>query len=119
MEVDSQTWSRFGIPEGLDTDADELCNTMGALSCEEAGLTMFSGATADDMATFTRQGGEMHGIQAPLAGLSRAAVNSLSRVSSPFQFALEPSIFEVFEWHTGEKRGASSRSWIKDCLISW
>ena len=81
VEVDSQTWSQFAIPDSLDTDADELCTAMGADSCEGAGLTMFSGATADDMATFTRQGREMHGIVAPLSGLSRAAVNSLSRVN--------------------------------------
>ncbi len=81
MEVDSQTWSRFEIPEGLDTDAEQLCSAMGAPSCEDASLTMFSGATADDVASFTREGGEMHGIVAPLAGLSRAAVNSLSKVS--------------------------------------
>lgn len=80
MEVDGQTWSRFVIPEGLNTDADELCSVMGSTTCEEAGLAMFSGATADDMATFERLGGEMHGIVAPLAGLSRAAVNSLSKV---------------------------------------
>lgn len=81
VEVDEETWSRFEIPSGLDSNADELCNTLGALSCDEAGMALFSGATADDVAAFTRRGGEMHGIGAPLAGLSRAAVNSLSKVS--------------------------------------
>lgn len=80
VEVDDQTWSRFCIPGGLDTSADELCSSLGAPTCEAAGLSMFCGATADDVALFTRSGGEMHGLAAPLAGLSRAAVNSLSKV---------------------------------------
>lgn len=80
MEVDQQTWSRLEIPDGLDSDADELCFELGAAATGQAGLAFFSGATADDMAGFTRRGGEMQGLKAPLAGLSRAAVNSLSKV---------------------------------------
>lgn len=79
--MDAQTWSKFEIPQALDTDAEELCNTLGQASCEEADMAMFSGVTADDLAPFTRRGGVMQGIKAPLGGLSYAAVNALSKVS--------------------------------------
>jgi PP-loop superfamily ATP-utilizing enzyme len=80
LEVDDQTWSKFEIPQALDTDAEELCNTLGQTSCDEGDMAMFSGVTADDLAPFTRRGGRMQGIRAPLGSLSYAAVNALSKV---------------------------------------
>ncbi len=78
--MDDQTWSKFEIPQALDTDAEELCNTLGQTSCDEGDMAMFSGVTADDLAPFTRRGGRMQGIRAPLGSLSYAAVNALSKV---------------------------------------
>lgn len=96
LEVDERTWSKFEIPQALDTDAEELCNTLGQTTCEEADMVMFSGVTADNLAPFTRHGGVMQGIRAPLGGLSHAAVNALSKVVGlPDYFVVDTNAEEV------------------------
>ena len=44
-------------------------------------MVLFTGATCDDISSFSREGRILQGIKAPLAGTSRAAVNVLSKVS--------------------------------------
>ena len=81
MEVDAETWRRFQVPLALATDVDELCGDLADATCQEAGMVLFTGATCDDIFSFSREGRMLQGIKAPLAGISRAAVNVLSKVS--------------------------------------
>ena len=81
VEVDAATWRRFQVPLALATDVDELCGDLADATCQEAGMVLFTGATCDDISSFSREGRILQGIKAPLAGTSRAAVNVLSKVS--------------------------------------
>lgn len=61
-------------------DADRVCETLASLPCNDAGLVIFSGATADDLAN-SKNFLQLRNIKAPLARVSRATVNALSKVT--------------------------------------
>lgn len=77
VEVDDQFWSQVELPHALGADAEALCHSLAGDSCEAAGITVFCGATADDVTMLCSEEPCLVDIKAPLAGLSRAAVNAL------------------------------------------
>ena len=77
VEVDDATWSKF---QSVGSEADEMCRNLTDATCKDAGMVMFSGFTSDDLSSQGRWS-KASDICAPLAHLSHAAVNALSRVN--------------------------------------